>query len=297
MGNFSRDVLYNLDVEGQESCFLAFDPSDYTEVRQYAQNPAFDSEDISHLLPLANEAVVHLSRTNEEEYAVELALRYSYLSEKDKKKFEKDGRFPLPAFSVSSQQAFKKPRQDFEEIISGFFYDLQSILDKTLTDDYLFIREGYTAQSGNFYTYPNLMAAMALWKVDRAILAIQGGWSEEVARLLVETHQALVIAKMPSVLELHDMNKKKVVSEIKAQSASSGPKKQDAYKHRVIALYKALDNGELWKSRSRAADLIYTRLLKEFKDPPISNDQASVTIEGWLAVEDPERKLIKPKKS
>lgn len=297
MGNFSRDALYNLHVEGQESCFLAFDPSDYTEVRQYAKNPAFEPDEISYLLPLANEAVVHFSRTNEEEYALELELRYTRPQKRREKQLLKEGKLPLSAFSVLSWQAFKRPRQDFEEIVSHFFYDLQAILDKTLMDDPPFINAGYTAQSGNFYTYPNLMAALALWKVDRAILAIQSGWAGDVARLLTDVHQSLVIAKMPSVLDLHDLNRKKIVSDIKAQSASSGPKKQDAYKQRVIALYKSLDNGELWKSRSRAADLIYTRLYEEFDDPPISDKQASVTIEGWLKEEDPEGKYIKPKKS
>jgi len=45
-------------IKKDESHFLAFDPSDYTEVDQYKDNPAFKSDETNSLLPVANKALV-----------------------------------------------------------------------------------------------------------------------------------------------------------------------------------------------------------------------------------------------
>lgn len=302
MHNIDKNILYNIGADKNKSCFLAFDPSDYTEVRQYGQNPAFEPDDINHLLPLANEAAVHFSRTNEEEYAVELELRYTRLQKRREKEMLKKGNLPLPAFSVVSWQAFKRPRQDFEEIISHYFYGLQSVLDNTLTNDPPFIKTGYTAQSGNFYTYPNLMAAMVLWKVDRAILAIQSGYAAEVARLLIDAYQALVIAKMPSVICLHDLHQQRKISEKKAKAGGRGPKKQEEYKADALELYFRLGKEDPWRSWDAAAIKIYGLLLDKYRelikinDPKkaiISENHADDTMAVWFRNADPKKKFIK----
>ncbi len=100
MHNVDKSILYKVNTNKDGSCFVAFDPSDYTEVRQYSRNPAFEPDDINYLL------YVQAKRYAEGNNVGAGAIR-DFCGALDMKKTQKGIFFTTSAFSPSAEETAK----------------------------------------------------------------------------------------------------------------------------------------------------------------------------------------------
>lgn len=309
----SRSDLYNLQFEDGE-VFKAFDPTDYNEIDGYTKNPAFQSAGAASLLSMANKALTFFTRADSE-YETDTKARHSYISTRQQKKLDKKGEVAFPAFSMVPFQAFKRNRADFEE--AAHFccenilaaeeertgYGDAEILDSTLRDEFFESRGSFKVGS-HMYERHHLLGVFALWKIDRAILAIQNDMASDVANLLTDVQVALRIADECYQREITWLEIKKKKSQQQANKGKQRHKHLDDFKARAIKMYQDGDNGKVWRSVKRAAEVFYRDIIQ--KDAPnlMSEEEAVKTISGWLTDFDPdgeyseyERKIKKGSRS
>ncbi len=302
MAKACKEILYNLCVDQHESCFQAFDPSDYTEIDKYLTNPSFQTDDAASLSSLADKALMLFTRASSK-YETETQKRYSHTPAREQKKLDKKGDVAFPAFSMTGFQAFKRERSDFEEAVKfcckqicdagvdeerNGFNDAE-LLDSTLRDDEFQGVVSYSAKSGHVYERHHLLAVFSLWKIDRALLAIQDGKVADVARILVDAQEALTVSEGCYRIEVRELNRKKVWSEQQAKRGGQRNKNLDPYKEKVLKVY---DGAKNWKSINNAATLIYKKLIDEYGETPLSEGECVKTISIWLTEHDPDRKKI-----
>jgi hypothetical protein len=297
--------LYDLTLEAGSSCFQFFSPEIYTEVRGYQNNPAFQDPSTHSLLSIANQALVFFTRS-ESSYETDLKKRYSYISEKNKKKATYKGL----GFNADHFRAFKKPRSDFEEAATLCLKTLNDQLDadelKSPQDE----RNGYNdshlldacfrnelfeskvmlkTSSGCAYHRSHLLGAFSLWKLDRTLAAISQNKASDVANLIADIHTALNIAQGEYSSEIKALNERKKKSELKAEIGRKRHKNLEPLKAEAIEIYK----GKQWASVKKAAEYIYKELNLSSH---LSGEEGVKTISGWLTKADPQGKFSKYKR-
>ncbi len=300
--------LYGLCLDKNKSCFITFDPSDYTEVRGYQNNPVFKIEGATALLDDANTALAYFTRADS--YDSEIRKRYGFHNAKIQAKSEKTGVPIVHGFTVTMFQAFKRERSDFEEAVLFCCDHLRQLIDQDewilphplgerlgWNDAHILFRilrpDDFNKKSDNTYKDAHLLSAFALWKIDRALLAIQNHMAADTANLLVDARKALKLVQDIYELEIRKLLIEKGKKEAQASGGNKRHKEQDALKQRSEEIYNSKKE---WKSRASAAGVIYHQLINEFDPCPLSEGEGPKTIAGWIKKFDPENKRLKNKR-
>lgn len=284
-----------------KSCFQAFDPSDYTEVRQYQNNPAFQKPETQSLRPLADKALVFFTRENAA-YSDDTKKRHSHIPAQEQRKIDKTGKVAFPAFSMIPFQAFRVDRADFDEAVKfccqcirdnsddeeGFGSDDTEALDIVLRDEFFENAVSFTAQSGRTYSRPQLLGVFALWKLDKALLAIKEDKASQIANLMVDVMAALQIADECYRRNIDRLETKKQKSQTQAKKGQNRHKHLDELRLLALQTYHGGNNGKKWRSVKRAAEYIYEQVIRPASPNSMSEEQAVTTISGWLTEADPD---------
>ena len=258
------------------SCFLAFDPSDYSEVDQYKDNPAFQSETARALLPVANKALIYFTRAGSE-YEQDTKKRYSHVSARKQQKLDRAWDVAFPFFSMTAFQAFKRERSDFEEAAQFCLENLSDLNNKT-----------FTAKTGYIYERHHILALYSLWKIDQAFQAIDNSEAAAAAQNVAEAYEALTTPEDVFNVEIKSLNNKKAISQKQARRGKKRHKGLEPYKDKALQLY---DEGR-WKSVNNAAGRIYDTIIEDYGETPLSEGECVKTISKWIKKHDPERKKI-----
>lgn len=283
-----------------KSCFQAFDPSDYTEVRQYQNNPAFQSDETGALLPLANKALIFFTRADSA-YEEDANKRYSHIAAEEQRKLDRAGKVAFPAFSTVPFQAFRVDRADFDKAVEfcckrisdnsddeeGSRCQDTEALDKALRNEFFENTISFTAQSGQTYSRPQLLGIYALWKLDKVLLALKNNLASDVKNLMVDVMSALQIADKCYERKKSRLLFKKEESERQANAGKESHKNLDDIKVKAIALYTNEGKIKKWRSVRQAAKSIFDRLQEVEKKRFVSPEGAQDTIWDWLTAADP----------
>lgn len=307
MSDACKKMLYELVSGAEDICFQAFDPANYTEIDGYIKNPAFQSDETASLLSMANKALTFFTRADSE-YETDTQARHSYIPTRQKKKLDKKGDVAFPAFSMVPFQAFKHDRADFEDAVRGCcdnilateeertgFGDAE-ILDSTFRDEFFDNRGPFQVKTGRIYQRQNLLGVFALWKIDRAILAIQNNMAADVANLLTDAQEALRIADECYQREIQALSLKKEVSERQASAGKESHNSLNDIKERVLSIYFVEGKIEKWRSVRKASDVLFNRLDDEDKKRFVSPEGAKNTIWEWITDADPKGEFSRYKK-
>lgn len=280
------------------SCFRKLDPSDFTEVRGYKKNVAFESDDTSALTSLANKALIYFTRAGSS-YETEIKERYSYVPARQKQKNITQGKV-LPAFNALSIQSFIREKDCFEKAV---FFCLKSLCqifdeeehkipsggDRSGYNDSItlsrFLDDMHFPINGIEYKTHHLLSAFALWKIDRILLAIEYNKADAVGKLLIDAQRAIEIAENFYRTEIEHFNASKVKSQKSAEKGKLRYKSLEKFKLRAIEIYKSRE----WKSVKRAAEVIYSQLKKEMllSEKDLTEERGVITISCWLTKSDP----------
>lgn len=260
------------------------------------------------LLDDANTALVLFTRANN--YRSEATKRYGFHNAKTKNKAKRSGVPIVPEFTITMTCASQKKRKDFDkdviyccELLKEFFdqdeWDLPDLSGDRLgwNDTQILFKilspNDFNKKPDNAYKNAHLLSAFALWKIDRALLAIQTHMAADTANLLVDARKALKLAQELYELEILNLLRDKAKREAQASRGNKRHKEQDALKERAEEIYTSKEE---WKSRASAAGAIYNQLVNEFDSCPLSEGEGPRTIAGWIKKFDPKNNRLKNKK-
>lgn len=289
-----------------ESLFRAFDPSNYTEIDQYSFNPVFQCGDIKPLLNLANKALVYFTRADSEYYD-DTKARNSFISAKRKRELKKHNEVAFPFFSMVPFKAFKRKKSDFEEAVKFCIDNINTsneedvklhnihTLDETLRNE-IFESKGPFQINGNQYDRPHLLSAFALWKIDKAIIALQDNKASNAVNFVIVAQEALDIACECYKQREDVLFKQKKASERQASIGGKSHKNLNIIKDKVLKIYVDQGKTKKWKSVRKASQEIFILLDKQEKKLFVSQEGAEKTIWDWISSFDPKGNYSEYKK-
>ena len=226
MAGSEEKSLYDLTFEEGERCFQAFDPSEYDQVYAYETRKVFQSKDTKILQTFASDAIKYLTRSDKA-YKKRLDDVFTFETKAVKNERRESG-VVIPVFCFDDIRVYPKSRKEIEEVVKFACSSLCLSLpseeqrdlsetgarngnnDSELLSDYLDKTnfQKLAASSEQEYPKESVLAAFALWKIDKALMAIEKQDTAIALNLLNDIQQCMNIVRSLNNLKISKLIEK-----------------------------------------------------------------------------------------